>query len=362
MPKNLVDVNAFTDPIVVPVDADARNAASVEVGFQGLANRTRHLVSKDHDVWLSNWFDRPDVDTVAPGAMDHVGFLPGLVANASNDPWVMVGGTAFLISSRSGDDWTNRSGGLPGSFTGTLQGVFGLQLTAGTDRLYTVATLGQMHSSPDGITWTAVTIPAPVAGSITIGSMAGNGSILVATAGSTPNGILSSTDGITWTVRNAISVDTLLAVTWDGTKFVAVGNAGTVSVSADGITWTLETDISAANFSGIASDGAGIIVAIGASGEAQVSTDSGVTWAQNDPGAPNLRDIAWGNGVFAVVGDDERVYTSQDGVTWTGRPVNADQLEFNMVAFGQGQFFIANDTATTKAMASLRNGGTIATL
>lgn len=46
MPKNLVDVSSFTDPIVVPVDADPANAASVEVGFQGLANRTRHLANR----------------------------------------------------------------------------------------------------------------------------------------------------------------------------------------------------------------------------------------------------------------------------------------------------------------------------
>ena len=43
MPKNLTDVATFTDPVSVPVDTDARNAASVEVPFQALANRTRQL-------------------------------------------------------------------------------------------------------------------------------------------------------------------------------------------------------------------------------------------------------------------------------------------------------------------------------
>lgn len=43
MPKDLTDVDEFTDPISVPVDSDPRNAASVETPFQGLANRTRNL-------------------------------------------------------------------------------------------------------------------------------------------------------------------------------------------------------------------------------------------------------------------------------------------------------------------------------
>lgn len=46
MPKDLVDVDAFTSPITVPVDGDPRNALSVEVPFQALADRTRHVFSR----------------------------------------------------------------------------------------------------------------------------------------------------------------------------------------------------------------------------------------------------------------------------------------------------------------------------
>jgi hypothetical protein len=48
--KDLVEVDTFTTDIEVPEDfVDLRNAASVEVGFQGLANRTKHL--KDHSAF-----------------------------------------------------------------------------------------------------------------------------------------------------------------------------------------------------------------------------------------------------------------------------------------------------------------------
>jgi hypothetical protein len=46
MPTNITDVDTFTDPIQGPADADAQTAASYNLGFQGLANRTRNLKNK----------------------------------------------------------------------------------------------------------------------------------------------------------------------------------------------------------------------------------------------------------------------------------------------------------------------------
>lgn len=40
--KNLTESDVFSPNITVPEDGDLRSGASVEVGFQGLANRTRH--------------------------------------------------------------------------------------------------------------------------------------------------------------------------------------------------------------------------------------------------------------------------------------------------------------------------------
>ena len=43
MPTDLTDQNVFTEPVSVPEEGDDRNAASVEIPFQALANRTRNL-------------------------------------------------------------------------------------------------------------------------------------------------------------------------------------------------------------------------------------------------------------------------------------------------------------------------------
>ena len=45
MPADIVDVNAFTSPVVRPVDSDPRNAASVFTPFQALSDRTRRLLN-----------------------------------------------------------------------------------------------------------------------------------------------------------------------------------------------------------------------------------------------------------------------------------------------------------------------------
>lgn len=50
MPKNLTDVDVFTDPVLVPVGLDGHTAGSYEVPLQALANRTRHLKNEQVEV------------------------------------------------------------------------------------------------------------------------------------------------------------------------------------------------------------------------------------------------------------------------------------------------------------------------
>jgi len=55
--------------------------------------------------------------------------------------------------------------------------------------------------------------------------------------------VLTSPDGIAWTVRDAgLQDDCLYGVTWTGAEFVAVGGgtAGRVVTSADGMVWTAQ--------------------------------------------------------------------------------------------------------------------------
>lgn len=124
MPKNLTDTSAFTDPIVVPVDSDPRNSASVETGFQGLANRTRYLLNQletdgalevnispidglQGEVGVSEWdygagVGDPSVDSAANGSELYFDLAKYLPAGATvTDIEVMVDeGAARSLGSR----------------------------------------------------------------------------------------------------------------------------------------------------------------------------------------------------------------------------------------------------------------------
>lgn len=96
MPKNLTDSSAFTSPIVVPVDADPADAASVEVGFQALANRTRLLLER------TGGFDGSDefayIDSLGdPTTVSRTRGLP-IFSSAPLDGWEFEPGTGRLSS------------------------------------------------------------------------------------------------------------------------------------------------------------------------------------------------------------------------------------------------------------------------
>ena len=105
--------------------------------------------------------------------------------------------------------------------------------------------------------------------------------------GSSGDRVMTSPDGITWTLRSAATAATWRGVTWsaDLGLFCAVAQDGNVMTSPDGLTWALQTAQSASLFS--------------------------VAWS------PEL-------GLFAAVDNNagagtNRIFTSPDGVTWTKR-------------------------------------------
>lgn len=75
MPTNLVDADAFTDPIQGPADSDAQAAAAYNLGFQGLANRSRN--NRNRIATLEGRFDTNDEVILSP-AEDYQLFIPAI--------------------------------------------------------------------------------------------------------------------------------------------------------------------------------------------------------------------------------------------------------------------------------------------
>ncbi len=144
----------------------------------------------------------------------------------------------------------------------------------------------------------------------------------------TTNAVMTSPDGITWTDRTCPS-GVWVSVTWDGTNFVAVaadaGSSNTVMTSTDGITWTLRTAAAAKRWVKV-TNGGGTLVAVASTSPANTesvmtSTDNGVSWILRTASqAKDWDTLAWNGSLFAAVGASPTgIITSPDGITWTNR-------------------------------------------
>jgi hypothetical protein len=159
-------------------------------------------------------------------------------------------------------------------------------------------------------------------------------------------GIITSPDGIDWSVSPSGTTSHLRGVTWSGV-FVAVGQERTVLTSPDGVSWTPQTAPAGmgSSLNAVAHDGTQFI-AVG-SGQTIMTSPDGVDWTEqivpdNFPGQ-SFHAIAVGDGTTVVVGDN-RIYRSFDGTVWEARsglaplPSNGVGRLHRTVVFGSRGF------------------------
>lgn len=185
----------------------------------------------------------------------------------------------------------------------------------------------------------------------------GNGVfIAVPAAGSSTKKFYKSTDGIAWDlidVTYPYNVNWRNLI-WDGTRFLAISFQGpTVPVyatSVNGDDWTFgETSGLPQNvltINSIAWNGTKYCMAAG--GYAYVSSD-GITWSENtvDYGVANIFQYASNGSIFCGAhftsssGGTNKIYTSEDGITWTLRatPVSAQWFS---ITYGAGKFCVTS--------------------
>jgi hypothetical protein len=177
----------------------------------------------------------------------------------------------------------------------------------------------------------------------------------------------TSTGGITaWTQALTLPVgltNSLAAIVFDSTRFVALGINGSVITSSDSVTWKVATAVNAGvALNGIAY-GAGTYVVVGDGG--YIATN---TTASNNPGTNNpssttseiitgawvaqtsgttqdLYSVAYVNGDFIAVGALGTLLTSHNGVTWTARTSNTANALWQ-VAYGAGTYVAVGDGGT----------------
>lgn len=187
----------------------------------------------------------------------------------------------------------------------------------------------------------------------------GNGTFVALSNDGIDNQVFTSTDGSSWTPRNAAVAKSWNAVIYANGQFVSVagdalGTTDDVMTSADGVTWTSHNASQAGSWVALAY-GNGKYVAVSNSlvGTTQdmYSTD-GINWTNGGTmGAHSWQSIAYGNGQFVAVSTDGYITYSADAINWYG----ATAPEANMwtsVTFGNGTFVAVSNNGTHRVMTS----------
>lgn len=270
--------------------------------------------------------------------------LYAVTYSAAHNKHIAVGiiGT-ILISADNGITWTSKN-------SGTTKNLFSIAcnnpsaiIGSGVERCV-IGGSSLTLISDDSLLWTAggnphVTYPNPEpdsdilgfsgqgGASILVKSLLWDGNRFIAAGGS--SGLLTSTDGISWTQQIEGKKGLILnSIAWDeASTYIATGDRGSIVISTNGIDWLASTmtGVTASILDTIWTGSQ--FAAVGTQGTILSSTDgtpaNWTVYAHNTPGtAPLLESIAYnGSNQFTVAGNETLIYnnslgTAMDDPSW----------------------------------------------
>lgn len=253
-----------------------------------------------------------------------------------------LAGNGVLATSSNGWDWRDitPTNGLSLTLVAFINGQF-VAVDNNSDSITT---------SPDGITWSP---PTPMGSSDHLSPYYEHGLFLASGNPSDGNVLFTSADGMSWTPHDESQAlpfvpDRILSV---GGRYFGGGWQRPIETSTNGSDWHLL--FTTTNFNDIGY-GDAALVAVGDNDLIFSSQDGGSTWMDRSPHLsygtawPRLWRIAYGGGVFVAVGElvpnavDHigHLLTSEDGAaTWKASSIaGASYGTIIDVAYGNGMF------------------------
>lgn len=204
---------------------------------------------------------------------------------------------------------------------------------------------GVMVSTDNGVTFGAVIVPPGYTSSEGANAIRWVQSLGLWVIASTLGKIHTSPDGITWTPRTSPTTNPINRIEFANGLLVLVGAAGTILTSANGTTYTLRTSGVTVSLNSVAFYG-GVWLAAGdttAAGGAR-STDNGITWNSTTlttTGFSNTVNVVSSNVgfVITVFSGSGGVFKSATGATGSWVYVGFRTLGLIKPSFN-GEFFI----------------------
>jgi hypothetical protein len=234
---------------------DQKNPPALVNGFVAVGGSTSEdliITSPDGHTWTETDLGASVTTTsgTPPVTVTRLAKLLYGITYADNI-FVAVGASGTIMTSPNADTWTLKSKEEMPDDTVTLYGV-AYGGPTGDKKFVTVGSNAKCFTSQDGDTWTAKPVTAGTTVTlygIAYGGPVGNEVFIAVgydSATATKGGkIYNSTDGITWTPVASLPlvdpVPALYGIFWDiKTKnFLAVGDKATILSSPDGINWTV---------------------------------------------------------------------------------------------------------------------------
>jgi hypothetical protein len=231
--------------------------------------------------------------------------------------FVAVGNNGEIQVSTAGTIWANSA--PDSAFSGTFWDVAygnGLYVAVG----HSAAGAAEIQTSADGITWDSQT--SALAQELYGVSFNGTRFIAVGT-----DGIQYSTNGTAWTAATVGGGYTgvFRSVSCNGSLCIAVGDDGEIQSSSSAASWTHITGPAmteaAVAINGVASNGSRKVI-VGSGGLIQTSTNAS-SWQNQTPAAAlstDLNAVTYGSAAgYVTVGDAGVIQSSTNGATWVSQ-------------------------------------------
>ncbi|WP_243445797.1 WD40/YVTN/BNR-like repeat-containing protein [Polymorphobacter arshaanensis] len=285
-------------------------------------------------------------------AASKVGWLPLLGGTYLKSAYPALG-TLFGTTYNSADIWVDGKA-IANPLCNKPGYIFGVHI---------VGTNAGLQTSPNGITWTTIALTMTGAPS----GFAYSSSLNLA-VGTASTQFITAPNAATWTVRTpilasgspALDILAIRDVAWDGTQFIAVGQANVspttlIMTSPDGLNWYRRTGPLATRPLYSIAQGAGLLVVTGTSGAIFTSTD-GINWiTATSNTTSNLFSVIWTGTQFVAVGAAGRIVTSSDGVTWLPSLIgDSNVLNCASVAYGNGTYVVMSSGTSADARSRLK--------